>query len=1038
MADDKKFGFSLPEFAIRRPVTVLMIIVSLVVLGAVALTRLPLAFMPDIREPELYVQLPYSNASPEQVERMIVRPVEDAVGSVKGLRSMWSRCGDDGGRIRLEFDWGADLDMARVEVLERVDRIRSELPDDMGDIQVTGDWDSREADSPIVEGRLSSPRDLSQSYDLLERKIIRPLERVPGVAQVRLDGVSPREVRVNLRVADLELHNIDVRDVWRALQGGNFDQSLGEITAGETRFALRTLGTLASEEEIKNLPLRSDGLRLADVADVLYREPPLEYGRHLDGNFAIGVSVTQESKANTVEVCDAIDAAIIKMGDDPELEGVNFLVWFSQGDEIKKTLRDLTFTGIFGSILASLVLYGFLRRVSTTLVAVSCIPFSLIVTCGIVWSQGRTLNTLTLLGLIVGIGMLVDNAVVVMENIFRHRELGLGRMESARIGAREVTTAVVAATLTSVIVFIPLVFNKPSEMNIYIKELAITVCFTLLASLFISQTLIPLATAWYIKPKPHKRGRIMAGLEKRYVGLLDFMLRKRWLAVAIGLAVVLSAAWPFTKIDMNFDASETELFVTFRYDFSEEATLERKEEVITQVEKIIEPHREALKARSIYSFWSDRWSMTRIYLHEGEANEENIAAVRDTLRGLLPEIAGIELSVQENSMGWRRHRGRGGVGFQIVGDDTETLMALADEAIERVAAIPGLNDVQARHSEAKTEMHITPNRELAARYEVAPNQISEVIGLTFRGRRLRRFRSDEGEREMRLTLDERDTESLSQLSNLSLHTESGTQVPLASIADFIEVPGRESIERDNRMTSVWVTGKYKEGKREDYMPLVEEAMAGMAMPFGYSWTFGEWESRRQEQSKEFLTNLLLALMMVFMVMAGLFESVRQAIALMVALPFAIAGAVWTLYMTGTSFDQPAAIGLLLLIGIVVNNGIVMLEHINQYRRAGMERGEAMRRGGRERLRPIVMTAVTTLIGLVPIVVQKPSLGGVYYYSMALVIMGGLFVSTFLTTLLLPSMTTLVEDGFGTVGRVLSRLIPRRRGAAATPVEEIGV
>jgi HAE1 family hydrophobic/amphiphilic exporter-1 len=1021
-----KRGFSLPEIAIRRPVTVLMLLVSLVALGGVALTRLPLAFMPDIQEPELFIQLPYGNASPEQVERMIVRPVEDAVGSVKGLQSMWSRCGSDGGRIRLEFDWGADMHMARIEVLERIDRIRGELPDDMGDIQVSASWDSREADSPIIEGRLSSPRDLSESYDLLERKIIRPLERVPGVAQVRLDGVNPREVRINLRVSDLELHRADVRDVWRALQFGNFDQSLGEVHTGETRFALRTLGTLASVEEIRNLPLRDDGLRLADVADVIYREPPLEYGRHLDGDFAIGVSVTQESRANTVEVCDALEAAIADMNDDPELEGVNFLVWFSQGQEIRKTLRDLTFTGLFGSILASIVLYGFLRRLSTTLVAVLCIPFSLIVTCGIVWSQGRTLNTLTLLGLIVGIGMLVDNAVVVMENIFRQRELGLGRMESARVGAREVTTAVVAATLTSVIVFIPLVFNKPSEMNLYIKELAITVCFTLLASLFISQTLIPLATAWYIKPKPRPRGRVMMAVESGYQRMLGYLMRRRWIAVVTGLIVVASAAWPLTNIDMNFDASKTELFVAFNYRFSEETTLEHKEEIVSRVEKVLDPHRSDLMARSVYSFWSDRWAMTRIYLEEGEASEENIAGVRDKLRELLPEIAGVRLQVQDNSMGWRRHRGRNRVGFQLVGEDTEVLMRLAEEAIERVQAIPGLEDVQARHQEAQVEMHIEPDRDLAARYDISPNQMAEVVSLTYRGRRLRRFRSDEGEREMRLTLDEQETESLSQLRNLPLHTEDGTQVPLAAIADFVERPGREHIERDNRMTSIWVTSRYKEGKSEDYMPLVEEAMAGMEFPFGYSWTFGKWQSQKKAQSREFMTNLLLALMMVFAVMAGLFESVRQALALMISLPFALAGAVWTLYLTGTSFDQPAAIGLLLLIGIVVNNGIVMLAHINQYRRAGMDRSEAMLRGGRERLRPIIMTAVTTLIGLVPIVVQKPSLGGVYYYSMALVIMGGLFVSTFLTSVLLPTMTTLVEDSFDAVGGRIAALARLRK------------
>ncbi|MBU8871088.1 MAG: efflux RND transporter permease subunit [Gemmatimonadales bacterium] len=1017
---------TLPEIAIKRPVTIMMVLVSIVVLGLVALTRLPLAFMPDMVQPELFVQLPYQNASPEQVERMVVRPVEDAIGSVKGLRSMWSRCGSDGGRVRLEFSWDTDMHLARVEVWERIDRIRGDLPDDMGDIQVTTSWGSQDADTPVMEARLSSPRDLSESYDLLERKIIRPLERVAGVAQVRLDGVNPREVRINLRVADLEVHGMDVRDVFNVLRGANFDQSLGRIVAGDSRFTVRTVGTLASEEQIQNLPLRADGLRLRDVADVVFQEPPLEYGRHLDGNFAVGVSVTQESRANTVAVCDGLEAAVEKMNSDPELEGVNFLIWFSQGKEIRKTLKDLTFTGLFGSILAAAVLFLFLRRVSTTIVAVSCIPFSLIVTCGIVWAQGRSLNTLTLLGLIVGIGMLVDNAVVVMENIFRHRELGADRRTAALKGAREVTTAVVAATFTSVIVFIPLIFNKPSEMNLYLKELGITVCLTLLASLFISQTLIPLATSKYISSKPRSKGKAMLWLEEKYYRVLKLSLRRRWVAPIVGLLIVASAVYPFQNVDKNFDSSNPELFVQLSYEASEELSLAGKEELVTRVEQHIEPHREELLARSIYSFWNDRWMMTRIYLHEGETNSENIELVRNRLREMLPEIAGVKLSIEENRQGWRRHRGKGRVGFQIVGDDTEVLMELAEQATLCLESIPGLIDVGTRHAESQQELHIEPDRDLVSRYDVTPNQVSQVVGLTFRGRRLQRFRTADGEREMRLTLDEKESESLDQLRNLPLQTADGQKVPLASVADLTLRPGRESIQRDNRLTSIWVTAKYSSGTREQYMPQVEAAMQEMEFPYGYRWTFGRWESHQREQSREFLTNLLLALMLIFAVMAGLFESVRQAIALMISLPFAMSGAMWILYATGTDFDQPAAIGLLLLIGIVVNNGIVMLEHINQYRRAGMERTEAMLRGGRERLRPILMTALTTLLGLVPIAVQKPSLGGVYYYSMALVIMGGLFVSTFLTTVLLPTTTTLTEDFFGGIGRLLRNLSGRRQ------------
>jgi HAE1 family hydrophobic/amphiphilic exporter-1 len=1014
---------TLPELAIKRHVTTLMIIVSMVVLGAVALIRLPLAFMPDIEEPEIFVRIPYQTASPEQVERMIVRPVEDALGSVKGLDNMWSMCDQDGGMVRLELDWGTDLGLARVEIWEKLDRIRRDLPDDIGDITVSSNWNAREADDPILEGRLSSKRDLSESWDLLERKIVNPLERIPGVAQVRLDGVNPREVRINLSAANLVTHGMDVREVTRILQSTNFDQSLGKVTEGPTRYALRTTATFKSVDEIRDLVIRADGLRLRDVAEVVYQEPPLEYGRHLDGEFAVGLTVSMEAKANAVEVCDEIDKRIAIMNEDPELEGVNFLVWFSQGREIRKTLRDLMFTGIFGAILAAIVLYGFLRRMSTTMVSVMCIPFSLIVTCGIVWAQGRSLNTITLLGLIVGIGMLVDNAVVVMENIFRYRELGHDRKTAARLGAREVSTAVIAATLTSVIVFLPLIFNKPSEMNLYLKELGITVCITLLASLFISQTLIPLATSWFIRSEPRPRGRLITWFEEKYVKLLGFNLRHRWLTPIIFLVVTGSAVWPFIKVDKNFDTSESELFVQIRFEISEEMSLEKKEELVNQVEQALDPHREELKAHSIYSFWSDRWSGTRVYLPPGDANEENIAAARRKLKEILPEIAGVKLEVMENRQFWRQDRGKR-IAFQLGGEDSEVLADLAEEARRRLEEIPGLSDTFSSGEEGGQELHVEVDRALASRYGIWPTQPAGVIDLTYRGRRLQRFRTPSGEREVRMTLDETEQESVAQLSNLPLYNEEGEKVPLASIAEFKEVPGAQRIHRDDRLTSIWVGARYEEGTREEYMPLVTAAVNGINFPYGYSWTFGRWQENQRKRSMEFLTNLLLALLLIFAVMAGLFESVRQAIGLMIALPFAVAGALWTLYATGTDFDQPAAVGLLLLIGIVVNNGIVMIEHVNSYRRAGMDRFEAMIKGGRERLRPIMMTAITTLISLIPMIIQKPSLGGVYYYSMALVISGGLLVSAFLTSVLLPTTTTLVEDIFSAMTRPF-RFVARR-------------
>ena len=323
----------------------------------------------------------------------------------------------------------------------------------------------------------------------------------------------------------------------------------------------------------------------------------------------------------------------------------------------------------------------------------------------------------------------------------------------------------------------------------------------------------------------------------------------------------------------------------------------------------------------------------------------------------------MRLRVQDPQRGFGHRGGGRRVGVQIIGEDSAVLAELAEEARRLIEQIP--------------ELFVDLDRDLASLYGVPLTQPAEVVSLTFRGRRLQRFRTPDGEREMRLTLDEKDVESLSQLKNLPLWTEDGEKIPLASLADFRAQPGPEEIEREDRQANVWVGARYSEGNREEYTAKVEDALSDLELPLGYEWSFGKWQSQHQERSLAFLVNLLLALLLIFAVMAGLFESVRQAIGLMVALPFALTGAVWTLYLTGVDFDQPAAIGLLLLIGVVVNNGIVMLEHINQYRRAGVERHDAMLRGGRERLRPILMTAITTLVGLVPIVVQKPALAGVY-------------------------------------------------------------
>lgn len=1000
---------TLPELAVKRPIATLMVLISLLVLGIIAISRLELAFMPEAEEKNIWVVVNYQNASPKAIERMIIRPLEESLSSINGLSNMWSSSDNRGGRISLNFDFDVDMNLARADIRERIDRTRDELPEDVDRVMLSENWNPRETGETILEARIASGRDLSKSYELLQRKIVRPLERIPGVAVASLDGVNPREVRVNLELAKLKRHQIDPRDVWRTIAKNNKNAALGVIRNQQRKITFRAVGAFDEISQISQLPLPNTHLKLADIAKITFSEPPLEYGRHLDGDFAIGLNIAKESTANTIEITEAVHQRINAMKDDPELDGINFLVWQDQGKEIKNTLDDLKQTGFFGAILATLVLFVFLRKVSTTLVAVACIPFSLIVTCGVIWMQGKSLNTISLLGLIVGLGMLVDNAVVIMENIDRYQKKGYSGRVAAILGAKEVSVAVITATLTSIIVFLPMIFSKPTEMNVVLQELGMVIVITLSASLLISQTLIPIASQKLLNKKTEIVATpVMDKLQIRYEKILGFTLQHRWIAVVVGVGLLASTYYPVNNMNFNFDAAPTEMFIGIKVEVTEAASLAKKEKIITQIENKLKPYKEEFNVQSIYAWWSDGWSIVRLYMKPGFQNEEAMNLVRKKLRSVLPKIAGVKLQVQDNGPFWRRNSGKR-VGVQLEGPDSETLGELSEQALVLIENVPGLFDFYSTSEGGRLEFQAQLDRDRMASYGISSGEPPSLVEMTFRGRRLPRFKDVQEEVEMQLTLGDVEDTNIADVKNLSLIKEDGSTIDLESISDFQIKKGPSRIQRNNKTSSVWIGARFDKGLRKDYQKKVMDLLKSMPLPTGYQWqSNNQWRGVEQSQD-EFKLNLALALALIFGVMASLFESIRQAIALMISLPFALAGAFWTLFLAGVDFDQPASIAVLLLLGIVVNNGIVMVEHINLYRREGMPRSQAMIKGGKERLRPIIMTALTTLVGLIPIIIQKPSLGGVYYYSMAYVIIGGLLFSTVLTTLFLPATIGLIED-----------------------------
>ncbi|MDH5629118.1 MAG: efflux RND transporter permease subunit [Gammaproteobacteria bacterium] len=1034
---------TLPEIAVKRPVATIMALVSILVLGLIALFRLELGFMPETEEKRLIVIANYNNASPKSIERMIIKPIEDAVSSMGGLEHIWAHADSNGGRVNLSFALEVDMALARVEIHERLDRIKNELPEDLERLIISENWNPRETGETIMEARISSGRDLSKNYEVLDRKIIRPLQRIPGVAVVTLDGVNPREIRINLDLMAIKRFNIDPRSVWRDISLNHQNAAIGVIRNDERKITLRSVGEFTSVEEIENLKLSQNDLKIKDIAEVSYEEPPLEYGRHLDGQFAIGLNIAKESSANTISISDAVYQKLESMKEDPELAGINFLVWQDQGKEIRNTLGDLRQTGMFGAILASLILFMFLRRLTSTLVAVFCIPFSLIVACGVIWLQGKTMNTISLLGLIVGLGMLVDNAVVIMENIDRYQRKGYTGRVASILGSKEVSIAVITATVTSLIVFLPMIFSKPTNMNVVLQELGITISITLLASLFISQTLIPLASSKLLKDRQQEKPTpIMDKLKEKYGKILSYTLKRPKLVIPTAVCLILLTIYPTLNLNINMDHSRSEMFVGIRVDISEPLSLEARGDIVKQVESALMPHKERLNVDSVYSWWASHIAIVRLYMKTGYQNDDAMNQIRKELPKLLPKIAGVNLQVQDNGPFWQRNTGKR-VAVMLRGPDSDTLGKLAEEALGRIEGIEGLFDFYANSEGGQLELQAQLNRDRLSSYGVAADQPASLIEMTFRGRQLPRYKGEDGEVEMRLLLDENLDTTIGDLKSLTVYAsgvavpnQSQAQVatpnqvvPLESVAKFSvqKSPGR--IQRENKYSSVWVGARFDEGKRADFHQQLVAKLKSMSLPEGYEWEFNPRWRGAGSTEKEFVLNLILALGLIFAVMAGLFESVRQAIALMISLPFALAGAIWTLFIFSVDFDQPASIAVLLLLGIVVNNGIVMIEHINMYRRDGMERTKAMILGGQERLRPIIMTALTTLMGLVPLIIQKPTLAGVYYYSMAYVIIGGLLFSTILTAIFLPATICLVED----VGSFIYRAF--HRSDTVSPVKE---
>ncbi len=1025
---------SVAEFSIRRPVTTIMCFVSLVVIGLIASFRLPLEALPDISAPFLFVQIPYTGSTPEEVERTIIRPVEESLATMTGIKRMRSSATSEAALIYIEFsDWDRDIAIAASDARERIDAIRSDLPDDLQRYNVFK-WSS--SDQPVLKVRLASTTDLTTAYDMLDREFKRRIERIPGVARVDITGAPPNEVEIAIDPNRLNAHGLSINELSERLRTLNFSISAGQIDDNGQRVRVQPVGEITDLQEMRDLVINAKGLRLGDIADVRLKPARMNYGRRLDGNPAVGLDIFKERSANLVEVSRAALAEVESIRAEASMRDVQIKVIDNQGKAVTSSLLELAEAGAVGLILSITVLFFFLRHWPSTLMVTLAIPICFTITLGFMYFVGVTLNILTMMGLLLAVGMLVDNAVVVVESIYQERERMPGQPRLASIiGTRNVAIALSAGTLCHCIVFVPNLFGETNNISIFMAQIAITISVSLLASWLVAVSLIPMLSARMATPKlVHSQTGMIARLQRRYATLLDWSLRHRgWSLLGILLVVLVSLVpMKLTKIDMFGGDGGKDIFIGYMWKGA--YTYRQMSDEVARVENWIDQNRERLHVKQVYSWYSEQeGSSTVVTLDEKYAKD--IKALQEELRKGLPKSARTDYFVG-NQGGDGGGGGNQGVQVQLVGDSSSMLQEIGQEVVPLLAQRTELRDVRIDNGEKGGELKVRVDRERAAAFGFNAEQVASFVGLALRGAPMREFRRGDNEVPVWVRFAGAEQSSPEDLAGFSVRTGDGRSVPLLSLVTVDVGSSATQIGRTNRQTTLTIKANLAEKvTAPDGRKAMESVLKPMNFPAGYGFTFdGGDYGNDDEAMQQMVFNLLIALVMIYVVMAAVFESLLFPAAIMSGVLFSIFGVFWLFWITGTSFGIMSFIGILVLMGVVVNNGIVMIEHINNLRRGGMGRTQALVEGSRERLRPIMMTMGTAILAMVPISLTNTQMfgNGPEYAPMARAIAGGLAFSTVVSLLFLPTIYAVLDD----LRNAVTRLIRRARGlemVAGTPV-----
>lgn len=998
-----------------------MLLVSVIVLGSLGLQRLPLEYLPEFGSNRLRIDIPYRSSSPQEVERNIARIVEEAMATLPDLEKISSTSGANNCRVSVEFVDGTDMELASVGVRDRVDRIRSQLPDDIEQITLHR-WQT--TDRPVFEFSVAWDRSNDELYDIVTKTIVPKLQRIEGAANIEIRGMDERQVLVLLDLQRMRAHNLDFYDLTSALRTNNINVAGGTIIDAEKKYSVRAIGEFRSIDEIRQVPIEGTQLVLSDVAEVTFDYPEKTNYQRLDKKDAVAVRVYKSSTANLMAVVAGAKVVLNEFKEMPSLKGMKFNVYRDQSTTISTSLENLAFAGIFGAILANLVLFFFLRKVRSTIIIGMAIPVSIIATFLLMYvlrlapfNSTITLNIISLSGMMFAVGMLVDPAVVVLENIFRHKqEEGLSAREAAIVGAKEVSVAVISATATTIIVFVPMIFMMKSGMGRFMRDFGVTIAVATMASLLISLTLIPLASSVLFTGKERKRSKLIVWMSDAYSRSIMRVTRYPWSLVALGFGIALVfGAWKLQeKIDRSWMPSTPSRRMDLNLKMDRNFSLHEINAVIDSVENAILRKKQELEIETLSTNFSKRRANVTIYFVAEEDGKKKTTELYADVRKVIPEFPGVELRVG-------RMRGYGGndmgVSVELKGKNMDILITYAEEIRELLATIDGVKDVDTSMERGDEEVQVSVDRVRAQKYGISSRQVAQTISAALTNRANSKFKTQDKELDIIVQLSEEDRVSLPQLENLPFRNNADEMVLLGSVADLKVKKGPQSIRRENRKGTITVFANTEQSGMWKVGRAIDQKMATINLPPGYSWSKGTNYRRMRETETESGFIIFFAVILIYLVMASLFESFIHPFTILFSVPFAMIGVYVTFYLTGTSLTTMAWLGIIVVCGLVVNNGIILIDAINKLRRKGLARSDAIMRGGSTRLRPILMTTLTTIIGLAPMTLPAmfPGFFGpqegrsAMYAPVGLAIVGGLLTSTPLTLYLMPIFYVLFDD-----------------------------